>query len=44
VSDKSGSESGANKIMMKLESVNGGEVINEMEKMKSLIGYNRKTQ
>lgn len=44
VSDKSGSESGADKIMMKLESVNGGEVINEMEKMKSLIGYNRKTQ
>ncbi len=44
VSDKSGSESGADKIMMKLESVNGGEVITEMEKMKSLIGYNRKTQ
>lgn len=44
VSDKSGSESGANKIMMKLESVNGSEVITEMEKMKSLIGYSRKTQ
>ena len=34
----------ASKIMMKLESVDNKEVINEIQKMKSLIGYNQKTQ
>jgi hypothetical protein len=44
VTDKSGSESGADKIMMKLESTDKQNVLTEMEKMKSLIGYDRKTQ
>jgi hypothetical protein len=44
VTDKSGSESGADKIMMKLESTDKQHVLTEMEKMKSLIGYDRKTQ
>jgi hypothetical protein len=45
LSDKSGSETDkASKIMMKLESTNKKEVISEIEQMKKLIGYGKKTQ
>ena len=45
LSDKSGSETDkASKIMMKLESTSKKEVISEIEQMKKLIGYGKKTQ
>jgi hypothetical protein len=45
ITDKSGSETDkASKIMMKMESTNQKEVISEIEQMKMLIGYGKKTQ
>lgn len=45
VNDEAGENADkASKIMMKLESVEEKKVINEIEKMKNLIGYNQKTQ
>jgi len=45
VNDEAGENTDkASKIMMKLESVEEKKVINEIEKMKNLIGYNQKTQ
>lgn len=45
VNDEAGENTDkASKIMMKLESVEDKKVINEIEKMKDLIGYKKKTQ
>ena len=44
ISDKSGSESGADKIMMKLESKDKENILTEMKFIKDLMVYNRKTQ
>ena len=45
LTDKSGSESDkASKIMMKLESKEERKVISDIEKMKNLISYGKKTQ
>ena len=41
--EKSGQEKGKG-INIKLESTEDKKVISEMEKIKNLIGYNRKTQ
>lgn len=45
LSDKSGSETDkASKLMMKLESTDGKIVLEEIQKMKNLIDYGKKTQ
>jgi hypothetical protein len=45
VNDRSGNKSNdADKLMIKLESIENKKVISEMEKIKNLIGYNQKTQ
>ena len=45
VNDEAGENTDkTSKIMMKLESVEDKKVINEIEKMKDLIGYKKKTQ
>jgi hypothetical protein len=45
IGDKSGNETDkASKIMMKLESENERKVMSDMEKMKTLISYDKKTQ
>lgn len=45
IGDKSGNETDkASKIMMKLESQNERKVLSDIEKMKTLFSYNKKTQ
>ena len=45
LTDKSGSDNDkASKIMMKLESKEERKVISDIEKMKNLISYGKKTQ
>ena len=45
VNDEAGENTDkASKIMMKLETVEDKKVISEIQKMKNIIGYSKKTQ